>query len=62
MATDLEIIKQLEQEIGKELEFAKHDVYKQGGKKNFYIIDEYQKITDLNIDGNGLVDVPQKIF
>ena len=59
MPSDLEIIKQLEKKIGKEL--TRLNLDKLSGHDNGYAVDDDGKITGSNLDDNQLTEFPAEI-
>ena len=60
MANDLEIIKQLEKEIGERLEKVKFD--KGGYFQKGYVVDEENRVVGLNLGGKKLSRIPHEII
>ncbi|WP_353570685.1 COR domain-containing protein [Candidatus Albibeggiatoa sp. nov. BB20] len=59
---DLDIIKQLEKEIGRKLEQISLDKITNFGGKNGYAVDENNNVIGLNLDNNKLFNIPELLF
>jgi Leucine-rich repeat (LRR) protein len=60
--TDLDIIKQLEQEIGRKLRQISLDKVTSWNKENGYAVDENNNVVGLNLDYSGLFTIPNALI
>ncbi|WP_353572255.1 COR domain-containing protein [Candidatus Albibeggiatoa sp. nov. BB20] len=60
--TDLDIIKQIEQDIGQGLEISYLEYLGSFAKRNHYAVDENQNVVGLDFSANGISYIPSIIF